>query len=121
MTCTYRPRSMPKRFTVGMPADVKREVLDILAIKPATPLDYDVIFRHVEFASDPYRAEMTGLDFGDDGARGCHFCLHPHEMRAYRERRRRHRVAWLDLPEATRAAIERYVREPADEAEADDE
>lgn len=107
---TYKPRQMPRRYVEGMPDEVRRDVLDIIAIKPAAPLDFDVVFRHVEGTGS--RQEMTGLDFGADGVQGCHFFLEPYQMRAYRERNRRKRAAWLDLPKATRDAITRYVNEP---------
>jgi hypothetical protein len=35
--------------------------------------------------------------------------LEPHEAREYRETNRRNRVAWRDLPEATRRAIVAYL------------
>lgn len=98
---------MPKRFTDGMPDKVRRDVIDIIRITPAAPLDFDVIFRDVS----PNGWQMTGLDFGQNGEQGCHFFLSWHKMRDYRERNRRKRVAWRDLPDATRKAIERYVNE----------
>lgn len=105
---TYRPRGMPVRFMDGAPAIVRRDIIDIIAIKPAAPLDFDIIFREVDI-----RAGMSGLDFGTDGSQGCHFYLQRHEMAAYRTRNRRKRVAWRDLPEATQKAIVRYLEEPA--------
>jgi hypothetical protein len=105
----YRPRQMPKRFTDGMPVAVKRDVLDIIKITPAAPLDYDVIFRDVS----PNGGQVTGLDFGTCGEQGCHFFLNWYEMRGYRERNRRKRVAWKDLPAETQRAIVRYCEEPA--------
>lgn len=95
----YKPRGMPARFMDGAPDVVKRNVIDILAIVPAAPLDYDIVFRRAAY----------GLDFGAYGEQGCHFYLTNHEMRAYRERNRRKRVAWRDLPEATRKAIVAYL------------
>jgi len=103
MTYEYKPRGMPARFMEGAPDIVKRNVIDILAIVPAAPLDYDVVFRAVD------SGEMSGLDFDGHGARGCHFFLKPHEMRAYRERNRRKRTAWRDLPDATQHAILAYL------------
>lgn len=41
MMYEYKPRGMPARFTEGAPDIVKRNVIDILAIVPAAPLDYD--------------------------------------------------------------------------------
>ena len=102
----YRPRGMPARFMDGAPDVVKRNVLDVFKITPAAPLDFDVMFK-----PEPNPDELTGLDFGHDGARGCHFFLKPHEARAYRERNRRKRVAWRDLPEATQRAIVAYCEE----------
>lgn len=107
MTTTYRPRGMPRRFMAGAPEIVRREIVDILAVKPAAPLDFDVILRHVE--GEGCRAQMAGLDFGDAGERGCHFFMHPVDMAAYRGRKRRHRVAWNDLPEKTQRAIVAYL------------
>lgn len=98
----YTPRGMPARFTETMPDNVKRGVIDIFAIVPGAPLDYDVVFR------DVYKHEMSGLDFGKSGAKGCHFFLMSHEMREYRARNRRNRVAWHDLPKATQNSIIEY-------------
>ncbi|MFC3724459.1 hypothetical protein [Neoaquamicrobium sediminum] len=75
----------------------------MIRIDPPAPLDFDVCFRDVDCG------EMSGLDFDRDGARGCHFFLKPHEMRAYRERNRRKRVAWADLPRDTQTAILSYL------------
>lgn len=104
---TYRPRSMPARFMHDAPAIVRKSVLDIIAIKPAAPLDYDVIFRHEDCG--PHDDPAYGIDFSKGGLHGCHFFLQPHDMRAYRERNRRKRVAWADLPAATQSAIIRYL------------
>lgn len=100
---TYQPRGMPARFMVDAPASVRKAIIDIIAIVPAAPLDFDVVFRDVD------QGQMFGLDFDRDGAQGCHFFLKTYEMRAYRERNRRKRVAWRDLPDATQKAIIRYV------------
>lgn len=102
----YRPRQAPRRFFEGAPDIVKAQVLDFIKIEPAAPLDFDIILR-----PEPSPAEIVGLDFDRDGASGCHFFLKPHEMRAYRERNRRKRAAWLDLPEATRRAILAYLED----------
>ena len=45
MTRQYKPRAMPRRFLEDAPAIVRANVLDVIAIKPAAPLDYDVILR----------------------------------------------------------------------------
>lgn len=100
---TYRPRGMPARFMEGAPDVVKCQVLDIIRIVPAAPLDFDVVFR-----PEPDAPEIFGLDFDTHGAQGCHFFLKPHEARAYRGRNRRKRVAWRDLPDATQKAILTY-------------
>lgn len=102
----YSPRGMPRRFLADAPAIVRDKVIDIIAIRPAAPLDYDVVFR-----PGPGADEIVGLDFGNSGARGQHFFLKPHEACAYRERNRRKRVAWEDLPEPTRAAILNYLED----------
>jgi hypothetical protein len=39
--------------------------------------------------------------------------MSPHEMRAFRDRNRRKRVAWRDLPEPTQQAIVHYLEMPA--------
>jgi hypothetical protein len=110
MTYVYTPRAIPSRWLEGAPDVVRRNVIDLIEITPAAPLDYDIIFRpDPADMADLYRAAITGLDFGDGGERGQHFFLTPMEMRAYRDRNRRNRVAWSDLPEATRAAILRYL------------
>ena len=106
MTYTYRPRGMPARFTDGAPDVVKRSVIDILAIVPAAPLDYDVIFRQPD---TPRGGASYGLEFGRHGTQGCHFYLTNSDMREYRERSRRKRVAWRDLPDATQRAIVAYL------------
>lgn len=106
MPLTYRPRGMPRRFMADAPDIVRKSVVDIIRINPPAPLDFDIVLR--EGASPD---EMVGLDFDRDGARGCHFFLKPHEMRAYRERNRRKRVAWRDLPAATQSAIVDYLQE----------
>lgn len=107
---TYSPRGMPARFMEGAPEIVRKNVLDIIAIKPAAPLDFDVLLRpDPADMVDMHRAEITGLDFGCSGARGCHFFLRPRDLVGYRDRNRRKRVAWADLPEATRKAIVAYL------------
>lgn len=98
-----RPRGMPARFMQGAPNNVRKALIDIIEINPPAPLDYDIVFR------DPSGGQMTGLDFDKLGYRGCHFFLDPHEMRAYRERNRRKRVAWNELPKATQSAILDYL------------
>ena len=105
----YRPRGMPARFMDGAPDVVKRNVLDVFKITPAAPFGFDVILRAP--VTDTKTGEIygfNGLDFGHYGARGCHFFLKPHEAGAYRERNRRKRIAWRDLPEATQRAIAAY-------------
>jgi len=109
MSYEYHPRGMPRRFMEGAPEIVRRSVVDIIRIDPPAPLDFDIVFRDVEGSG--LHAEMAGLDFDTRGARGCHFFLHPYQMRDYRERNRRKRVAWNDLPEATRTAIVAYLEE----------
>lgn len=101
---TYRPRGVPARFMQDAPPIVRKSIFDIIEIKPAAPLDFDIVLRE---GTTP--GECVGLDFDRDGARGCHFFLKPHEMRAYRERNRRKRVAWRDLPAATQSAVLRYL------------
>jgi hypothetical protein len=101
-----RPRQMPARFLEGAPAVVRNNVIDLIAVTPAMPLDFDVILRpHVE------DQEVVGLDFGRDGSQGCHFFLKWWEARAFRERNRRKRVRWVDLPQATRNRIVAYLVE----------
>jgi hypothetical protein len=104
MSYQYRPRRMPRRFMEQAPEIVRAQVLDIIRIEPAAPLDFDLILK-----PEPNAAEIVGVDFDHDGARGCHFFLKPHEMRAYRERNRRKRIAWHDLPAATQSAIVAYL------------
>lgn len=101
---TYRPRQAPARFFEGAPAIVKAQVLDFIEIKPAAPLDYDIVLRPAKGDQ-----EVTGLDFGAEGERGCHYFLTPHEARRYRERNRRKRARWVDLPAATQSAIIAYL------------
>ena len=101
---SYMPRGMPARYMEGAPEIVKRGVIDLIKIIPAAPLDFDVILR-----PEPDPQEIVGVDFGEHDSRGCHFFLKPHEMRNYRERNRRKRVAWSDLPSATQSAIVAYL------------
>lgn len=110
----YIPRGMPRRFMDGAPEIVRRNVVDLIAIVPAAPLDLDVIFRQIPLGDSPPEFDTDadtsyGLDFGTGGERGCHFWLRDHEMRAYRERNRRRRLAWRDLPPATQQAIVAYL------------
>lgn len=104
MPYNYRPRGMPRRFLEGAPDIVRAQVLDLIRIAPAAPLDFDVILR-----PEPNPQEIFGLDFGQYGERGQHFFLKPHEARAYRGRNRRKRVAWRDLPEPTQRALVAYL------------
>jgi hypothetical protein len=98
---------MPRRYFEGAPDIVRAQVLDIIAVTPAAPLGFDVILKP---EPAPRRdMEITGLDFGDRGEQGCHFFLRPHDATAYRDRNRRKRRAWRDLPEATQRAIVRYL------------
>ncbi|SON54270.1 hypothetical protein HDIA_0729 [Hartmannibacter diazotrophicus] len=100
----YSPRGMPARYMDGAPAIVRRSIIDMLKIEPAGPLDFDIVFR-----PDRTDSEITGLDFDKGGCQGCHFFLKPHEARAYREKNRRRRVAWSDLPKETQGAILAYL------------
>lgn len=103
----YRPRAMPSRYMKDAPEIVRANVLDLIRIVPAAPLDFDVILKP---APAPFRdVQVVGVDFDCHGAQGCHFFLQAHEARAYRDRNRKKRVAWSDLPEATRQAIVRYL------------
>ena len=106
----YRPRQAPARFFEGAPDCVKSGVLDLFKVTPAAPLEFDVIMRPApdEDLTAP-RAEMVGLDFGVYGEQGCHFFLKAHEMRDFRERNRRKRVKWSDLPPATQRAVVAYL------------
>lgn len=106
MAHIYRPRGMPARYMQDAPEIVRAQIIDLIKITPAAPLDFDVILR-----PDANPVEIVGLDFDKHGAQGCHFFLKPHEARAYRERNRRKRVAWRDLPAATQAAIVEYLGE----------
>lgn len=107
MTYEYKPRGMPKRFLEGAPDIVNEKIIDIIAIVPAAPLDYDIVLRHVE--SHGLQSEMIGVDFSKYGSQGCHFFLDINQMRAYRERNRKNRVYWKDLPEPTKSAILNYL------------
>lgn len=106
MAYKYRPRAMPARYMEGAPAIARAQVLDLIKLVPAEPLDYDVVFRD---NGPPRGGSAYGLDFGSYGAQGCHFYLTTPDMRAYRERNRRKRVAWRDLPAATQSAIIAYL------------
>ena len=109
MTREWKLRGMPARYLVSAPAVVRVNVLDIIAIKPAAPLDFDIVLREPVKDQNGSILEYVGLDFGAYGAQGCHFFLKRHEMRAYRERNRRKRIAWHDLPAPTQSAIVTYL------------
>jgi hypothetical protein len=95
---------MPRRYLDGAPAIVAAQALDLFRISPAAPLDFDLILK-----PDPADSEVAGLDFGAHGAQGQHYFLTRPDMRAYRDRNRRRRVAWADLPGATQRAIVAYL------------
>lgn len=101
----YKPRGMPSCFMQDAPAIVRKAIIDIIEIKPPAPCDFDIVFR------DTSGEQIVGLDFDVFGRRGCHFFLAPHDARAYRERNRRKRKAWRDLPQATQTAILDYLAE----------
>jgi hypothetical protein len=103
---TYRPRGMPARFMQDAPAIVRAQVLDLIQNPRNNVCEFDVILR-----PEPNPQEIVGLDFDNRGRRGCHFFLKPSEARNYRDRNRRKRIAWRDLPEPTRAAIVAYLQE----------
>ena len=96
-------RGMPARFMEGAPKIVKDKIVDLIKIIPPAPLDFDVILRDVD------RDQVTGIDFDIYGSQGCHFFLTTFEMRQYRERNRRKRIAWKDLPKATQESILSYL------------
>ena len=101
----YRPRSAPARFFEGAPEIVKAKIAVIHGPFEETFCEYDVLFKETA------QGEVIGLDFSRQGAQGCHFFLEPHECSGYRERNRRKRIAWADLPEATQKAIVNYLQE----------
>lgn len=109
MAYTYRPRQAPARFFEGAPDIVKNGVLDIFGPHENAVCEYDVILRPEPAPRS--ESQIVGLDFGVHGSRGCHFFLEPHEARAYRERSRRKRRAWNDLPPATQRAIVAYLKD----------
>lgn len=107
----YHPRGMPARYMEGAPSIVRKSIIDIIGPFKDAVCEFDVCFR------DPVTddaSEFAGLDFGADGSRGCHFFLKRHELRAFRERNRRKRVAWAKLPAPTRAAILNYLESDND-------
>ena len=101
---SYKPRQMPARYMAGAPEIVRAQVLDLIHMNPASPLDYDVILR-----PEADSLEIAGIDFGRFGDRGQHFYLSPYEARDYRARNRRRRVAWSELPAPTQRAIVAYL------------
>ena len=101
----YNPRRMSRRFYKGAPEVVRDSVLGIFMFLPAAPLEYDVI---LSGPLDKY-GMLAAIDFGRNGERGDHFHMEPHELTYYQSRNRKKRVAWMDLPEATRSAIVAYV------------
>lgn len=107
MAALYRPRQMPRRFMQDAPAIVRAQVLDMLGAFKDSVCDFDVIMRPEP--APRCKMQVVGLDFDKSGAQGCHFFLEPHEAAAYRERNRRKRVAWSDLPAPTQKAIVAYL------------
>ncbi len=109
---TYRPRQAPARFFAGAPDIVRAQVLDLIKISAAAPLDFDVLLRPTKDRDTraPFYEWFIGVDFGNQGEQGQHFFLNAGQLRAYRDRhRRRARVAWSDLPADTQRAIVRYL------------
>jgi len=104
MPYVYRPRGAPARYFEGAPDVVKAGVLVIHGPFKDSVCEYDVLLKG-ESGPD----EIVGLDFGAHGSCGCHFFLKPHDARGYRERNRRKRVKWADLPEPTRKAVAAYL------------
>lgn len=102
---TYQPRRAPAKWFDGAPDIVRRNVAVIHAIRPAAPLDYDVLFTGPHAGDN----QAIGLDFSARGEWGCHFFLEPWECRAWRERNRRKRVAWRDLPAVVQRSIVCYL------------
>lgn len=102
-------RGMPARFLADAPVKVRKSVLDIFRNSESAVCEYDVLFR--PGADDTEDLHLVGRDFGAEGECGSHFFLEPHQARAYRERDRRKRVAWADLPAPTQRAIVRYFEE----------
>lgn len=109
MGYTYRPRQAPRRFFEGAPDIVKAQILDIIGPHANAVCEYDVILRPEPAPRS--ELQIVGLDFGVYGSRGCHFFLKPHEARGYRDRNRRNRAAWNDLPAATQRAIVAYLKD----------
>ena len=105
---TYSPLQAPARFFATAPEIVRKSVLVIHGPHKDTPCPFDILFKP-ESPVSYQDSEIVGLDFDEHGARGCHFFLRPWEAVRYRDRNRRKRVAWSDLPEATRRAIVAYL------------
>ena len=105
----YTPRCAPARFFEGAPDCFKSGVLDLIMITPAAPLDFAVILKPERLAECCSDSKLLGLYFDKSGSQGCHFFLDRWQMRAYRERNRRKRVAWSDLPPATQRALVAYL------------
>jgi hypothetical protein len=103
-------RSMPARYLEKAPEIVRGEIIDLIAVRPAAPVGYSPPHFDVILRPEPDAVDIVGVDFSVYGARGCHFFLNRHDARAYRERNRRKRVAWNDLPELTKAAVLAYLK-----------
>ena len=108
---TYRPRGMPARYLKDAPEIVRQNVLDVLGQHvPAHDSRlrlYDVVFRP---GLNP--VEVVSAYFDASGWHGCPTPLNPHDMRKYRARNRRKRVAWADLPKVTQKALVAYLEAP---------
>jgi hypothetical protein len=103
-------RSMPARYLEGAPEIVRGEIIDLITVRPAAPVGYSPPHFDVILRPEPDAAEIVGVDFSVYGERGCHFFLNRQQARAYRRRDRRKRVAWNDLPQATKAAVLAYLK-----------
>lgn len=87
----------------GAPAIVREKVAAFYGPFKNTPCPFDVIFVEVE------GTQAVGLDFDNEGARGCHFFLERWQMSDYRRRVAKRKARWLDLPKATQSAIVAYL------------
>lgn len=100
MTNTKR---MQRPYYEGAPPIVREKVAMIMGPFSNTPCPFDVLFVEQE------AGQVVGLDFDNEGARGCHFWLNQYEAARYRLKNRRKKVKWSDLPAATQTAILTYL------------
>lgn len=98
----YKPRRAPVRFMEGAPL----AVIDCIDNGPQWSNDrYDIIFDTSQASAIHY---LNGISCTASGG-WYTFELHALDMRELRERNRRKRIAWRELPEAVRKSVNHWL------------